>query len=459
MALIHQDILELVGNTPMVEVKSFNVSPSRLLLKLESQNPGGSIKDRIGISMIEGAERDGKIKPGDTLIEATAGNTGLGLALVALRKGYKLLLVVPDKMSQEKIFHLKAMGVEIVMTRSDVEKGHPEYYQDYALRLSKEIPNSFYINQFDNPHNPRAHETTTGPEIMEQTGGAVDAVVVGVGSAGTIGGLTRYFLKVKPSVEIVLADPEGSILKDYSLTGQYTSAGSWAVEGIGEDFVPKQFDKTLVKHAYSISDKEAFELARTLLRQEGIFAGSSTGVLLGAALRYAKEVKEPKTIVTFACDTGSKYLSKMYNDYWLIDNGYLERPRYGDLRDVIARSALDRSVVTVGPDDTLNQALYRMRIYSISQLPVVRDTKVVGLLDEYDVMVALEKEGAEAFQHPVSRFMSTNLITLQPQASFHELAEILKQGYTAIIVDQERFYGLITKIDYINYLRLKEVHR
>lgn len=458
MAMIYRDILELVGKTPMLEVRCFDTGPCRLLIKLESQNPGGSIKDRIGISMIEGAEREGRIKPGDTLIEATAGNTGLGLALAALRKGYKLLLVVPDKMSQEKIFHLRAMGVEIVMTRSDVEKGHPEYYQDLALRLSREIPNSFFVNQFDNPHNPLAHQTTTGPEILEQTEGQVDAVVVGVGSAGTIGGLTRYFLEHKPGVEIVLADPEGSILTDYVLKGSYGSAGSWAVEGIGEDFVPKQFDKTLVKRAYAVSDREAFELARTLLRKEGIFAGSSTGVLLGAALRYAREQTQPKTIVTFACDTGSKYLSKMYNDYWLMDNGYMERPRYGDLRDVIARSTLDRSVITVTPTDTLNLALYRMRIYSISQLPVVQEgNKVVGLLDEYDTLTALEEHGPQALHMPVSTFMTTQLLTLRPSSSFRKLAEILREGYTAIIVDEERFYGLITKIDYINYLRLKEV--
>lgn len=441
----------------MVEVRCFDVGPCRLLLKLESQNPGGSIKDRIGIAMIEGAEREGKIRPGYTLIEATAGNTGLGLALAALRKGYKLLLVVPDKMSQEKIFHLKAMGAQIVMTRSDVEKGHPEYYQDLALRLSKEIPDSYYVNQFDNPYNPLAHETTTAPEIFEQTEGQVDAVVVGVGSAGTIGGLTRYFLRVKPQVEIVLADPEGSVLKEYVERGTWDHVGSWAVEGIGEDFVPKQFDPRLVKRAYSIPDREAFELARTLLRKEGIFAGSSTGVLIGAAIRYARESAVPKTIVTFACDTGAKYLSKMYNDYWMIDNGYLDRPRYGDLRDVIARSALEREVVSVGPEDTLNQALYRMRIYGISQLPVLEGQRVVGILDEYDVLVALERDGTSAFQHRVRDYMTSSLITLAPQAPFSELARILKEGYTAIIADETAFYGLITKIDYINYLRLKEI--
>lgn len=291
-------------------------------MKLESQNPGGSIKDRIGLSMIEAAEKEGKIKPGDTLIEATAGNTGLGLALVAAQKGYNLILVIPDKMSREKIMHLKALGVEIVHTRSDVGKGHPEYYQDLALKLSKEIPNSYYIDQFNNSSNPRAHETTTGPEIWEQMEHDVDAIVVGVGSAGTIGGLTRYFSKVKPEMEIVVADPEGSVLKDYIQTGTTGDAGSWLVEGIGEDFVPSQCDFSLVKKAYSISDSEAFATARRLLQNEGILAGSSTGVLLAAAVKFAREQSSPKKIVTFACDTGNKYLTKMYNDGWMEEHGF-----------------------------------------------------------------------------------------------------------------------------------------
>jgi cystathionine beta-synthase len=323
--MIYNNILELIGNTPIVEIKSFDTGKSRLFLKLEYQNPGGSIKDRIGLSMIEAAEKSGKIRKGFTLIEATAGNTGIGLALVAALKGYRLILVIPDKMSQEKVDHLKAMGVEIVMTRSDVEKGHPEYYQDYAFRLSQEIPDSFYINQFNNPANPLAHETSTAPEIWEQMEHDVDAIVLGVGSAGTIGGLTRFFEKEKKEMELVLADPEGSILTDYFYTGKLGNAGSWLVEGIGEDFVPAQCDLSMVKSAYTIPDKEAFLTARKLLLDEGIFAGSSTGVLVAAAVKYAREQQESKKIVTFACDTGNKYLSKMYNQDWMIEKGFIEK--------------------------------------------------------------------------------------------------------------------------------------
>ena len=318
---VPDSILDLIGNTPMLRVRSFDTGPCALLLKLESQNPGGSIKDRIGRSMIEAAEREGKIGPGSTLVEATAGNTGLGLALVAASKGYRLILVIPDKMSGEKLSHLRALGASIVMTRSDVGKGHPQYYQDLAERIASETPGAYYINQFNNPANPLAHERTTGPEIWEQTGHKLDAVVCGVGSGGTITGLSRYFAAVAPEVEIVLADPEGSVLAEYVRTKKIGKAGSWLVEGIGEDFIPGIADLSRVSRAYSIPDAEAFAAVRALLKQEGILAGSSTGTLLAAALRYCREQTKPKTVVTLVCDTGSKYLSKMYNDFWMADQG------------------------------------------------------------------------------------------------------------------------------------------
>src|SRR5687767_12834511 len=272
-----KSILELIGNTPMVEVRRLDAGPCKLFLKLENQNPGGSIKDRVALAMIEAAERAGKLKPNSLIVEATAGNTGLGLALVASQKGYRLLIVVPDKMSQEKIFHLKAMGAEVVLTRSDVTKGHPEYYQDMAARIAGEMPDAFYINQFANPANPRAHEETTGPEIWEQMEHKVDAVVAGVGTGGTITGLSRYFARVSPQTEMVLADPVGSIVAEFVRTGKVGKAGSWLVEGIGEDFIPSVADLSRVKKAYAISDGEAFLTCRELLKKEGIMAGTSSG--------------------------------------------------------------------------------------------------------------------------------------------------------------------------------------
>jgi cystathionine beta-synthase len=307
----------LIGNTPLIKLNRFDTGVCNLFLKLEDRNPGGSIKDRIALSMITQAEKEGLINPGSTLVEATAGNTGLGLALVAAAKGYRLLLVIPDKMSKEKILHLQSMGAEVIITRSDVNKGHPEYYQDMAERITKETPDSFFVNQFGNPANPLAHETGTGPELFSQLNGKIDAVICGIGSSGTLTGLTHYFLKVKPDVEMIIADPAGSVINDYVTTGTFGKAGSWLVEGIGEDFIPPIADFSLTKKAYTIHDQESFSVARQLLRKEGILAGSSSGTLLAAALHYCREQTVPRNVVTFVCDTGNKYLTKMYNNDWL----------------------------------------------------------------------------------------------------------------------------------------------
>lgn len=316
---VYNNILDTIGNTPVVQLSRLDTGVSSLFLKLENQNPGGSIKDRTGLNMIVQAEKRCDIHPGDLIVEATAGNTGLGLALASRLKGYKLLLVIPDKMSREKINHLNALGVETVITRSDVGKGHPEYYQDLAARIAKER-GGYYINQFENPDNPETHFLTTGPEIWEQMEHKVDAVVVGVGSSGTLSGLTKFFKQVSPQTEFIIADPKGSVLADYiNLNKLRNDAGSWYVEGIGEDFIPKLADFSLVKKAYEVSDEESFSAARLLLREEGILAGSSTGTLLSAALRYCNEQTEPKRVITLACDSGNKYLSKMFNDNWLAE--------------------------------------------------------------------------------------------------------------------------------------------
>ncbi len=448
-------IIDFIGNTPLVEVNCFDVGFCRLFLKLESQNPGGSIKDRIGLSMIEQAEKEGKIKPGDTLVEATAGNTGIGLALAAIVKGYRLILVIPDKMSNEKINHLKAMGVEILITRSDVAKGHPEYYQDYAQRIARETPNSFFINQFNNPANPLAHELTTAPEIWEQTEHQVDAIVVGVGSAGTLKGLTNYFKKIKPDLEIILADPLGSVLVEYVKKNELPPAGSWLVEGIGEDFIPAQFDGTLIKKAYSISDEESFAAARTLLRKEGILAGSSSGTLISAAVKYAQEQCQPKNIVTFVCDSGNKYLTKMFNDFWMADQGFIRNEHQGNIEDLVTRKYSERTVITVKPEDTLLLAHSKMRMYDISQIPVVAADDVIGIIDEWDILTAVENGDEAIFNQPVKDYMSKDIIFVSSNDELSEVIAILKQGFLVIVKKTNRFYGLITKMDYINYLRKK----
>ncbi len=449
-------ILELIGTTPLVPITQVETGCCELFIKLETQNPTGSIKDRMALAMVEAAESNGSLVPGGTIVEATAGNTGLGLALVAAAKGYQLILVIPDKMSQEKILHLRALGAKIIITRSDVTKGHPEYYQDLAASVAAETSGSVYMNQFANPANPLAHETTTGPEIWEQMEHRVDAVVVGVGSSGTLTGLSRYFARVAPGCEIVLADPQGSVLSQFIREHKIGSAGSWLVEGIGEDFLPEIADFSRVKTAYTITDQESFAAARQLLRREGIFGGSSTGTLFAAALRFCQEQTEPKRVVTFACDSGSKYLSKMYNDVWMADQGFIRRRQYGDLRDVISRRYQDGTVVAVGPTDSLLTAFNRMRIADVSQVPVLDREHLVGILDESDLLVRVQDGGA-SFTDEVKTAMTDRLVTLQPNASLDEVRAILDTGEVAIVLDGNEFAGLITRIDVLNYLRRKVV--
>ncbi|MCM2356316.1 MAG: pyridoxal-phosphate dependent enzyme, partial [Arenimonas sp.] len=424
----HQNVLELIGNTPMVKAQHLDTGLCELYLKLECMNPGGSIKDRIGLKMIEAAEARGDLKPGATIVEGTAGNTGIGLALVAQQKGYKLLLVVPDKMSREKIFNLRAMGAEVVLTRSDVAKGHPDYYQDMAARIARETPGAYFINQFGNPDNPAAHEQGTGPEIWAQMDQDMDAIVFGCGSSGTMTGLSRFFAKAAPHVELVLADPVGSILTQYINEGVLsTKSGSWMVEGIGEDFLPDISDFSRVKKAYAISDKESFLAGRELLVKEGVLGGSSSGTLLAAALKYCKEQTTPKKVVVFVCDTGNKYLSKMYNDYWMLDNGFIERPQHGDLRDLILRPYAQRDTVVVGPNDTLHVAYQRMKMYDVSQLPVMDGEKIVGIVDESDVL--LHVYGNEArFRDSVASAMAGQLNVLEVTSPMESLLPVFERG-------------------------------
>lgn len=465
---VFNSVIEMIGRTPMLELgRMFAKGPGnpagcRVFAKLEMMNPAGSIKDRIGLSMIEGAEKSGRLNPGGTppptIVEATAGNTGLGLALVAGQKGYRLKVVVPDKMSQEKIQHLRAMGAEVVLARSDVQKGHPEYYQEVAARLARETPNSVFINQFSNPDNTLAHYQTTGPEIWEQLGGRVDALIAGVGSGGTLTGIGKFLREKNPGVKLVLADPMGSMLHPLVNEGKHVQAGTWLVEGMGEDFVPDICDIDLADEAVPVTDAEAFHAARELLKAEGVLAGSSTGCLLHAARVYASKQKSPMNIVTFACDTGAKYLSKMFNDFWMIDNGFIQRERSSDLRDLIARRHDTREDYTLDETDPVKLAIKRMGMYGVSQMVVMdpRD-KVAGIIDEGDILLAVTHDPG-AFDRPVSDYMTRRLETIKPSAPVSELMPIFRADRVAIVVDDAgAFHGLITKLDLINYLRAKLV--
>ena len=450
-------LLDLIGRTPMVEVTKIDTGPCRLFLKLESQNPGGSIKDRIALSMIDAAEREGFLKPGGTIVEATAGNTGLALTLVGQAKGYKVLLVIPDKMSKEKIQHLRAMGADVRLTRSDVPHGHPEYYTDMAERLAQQIPGGFYVNQFANDANSEAHFKTTGPEIWEQMDGEVDALVAGIGSGGTITGIARFLKSVGSNAKIILADPVGSTLAGIVNDGAPGPEGSYTVEGIGQNFVPDTADINLIDKAYSIPDTESVATVRELLLKEGVLAGSSSGTLIAAALRWCREQTEPKRVVTFVCDTGAKYLSKVYNDAWLVEQGLGERELHGDLSDLITRKYANGDVVVIGPDDTLDTAFKRMKGADVSQLPVIQDGRLIGILDESDIVHIMNTDEItrkERFAKPVRSAMTRDLDTVQVGENLDALIPLFDRDRVAIVLDGEAFVGLITRTDLINHLSL-----
>ena len=452
---IKDSLLDLIGGTPILQLKSLDTGPCNLYVKMESNNPGGSIKDRVGLAIIEEAEKSGELQQGGTIIEATAGNTGIGLALVAALKGYKIILVIPDKMSREKILHLEGLGAEIILTRSDVPEGHPEYYQDVARKLASETPGSFLANQFSNPANPMAHRTSTAPEMWDQMEGKIDAVVAGVGSGGTLTGLAEFFKAKDPSICMVAADPEGSIVADAVLKGNYAyDGGSWLVEGVGEDFIPDNFNTSLMDDAETVSDKEAFEVLQIILKEEGILGGSSSGTLVAAAAKWCRKQTEPKNVVTFICDTGNKYLSKAFNKSWLHDNNLLELEKFGDLRDLINRRADKGAMITVSPGETLLVAYNRMRASDISQIPVMDEGKLLGVMDEEDLLFTVSQD-PDKFSDNVSLHMIDKLDTLQFDATKDELLTILSEGKVAIIFDKEIFIGFVTKVDLINFYRNK----
>ncbi|MCW5588796.1 MAG: pyridoxal-phosphate dependent enzyme [Legionellales bacterium] len=452
---IYQNTLDMIGNTPILKLNQLNTGCCELFLKLEYYNPGGSIKDRIALRMIEKAEQSGALKTGGTIIEATAGNTGLGLALVARLKGYKLLIVMPDKMGKEKIIHLRAMGAEVITTRSDVEKGHPDYYQDLAASIAARTPNSFYINQFANPENPLTHEESTAPELWKQLDHRVDAVVYGMGSTGTFTGIARFLKKHAPKAEMILADPEGSVLASLVNSGIASQPGRWLVEGIGEDFVPDICDLNLVTKAYTITDRESFLAGRELLSLEGVLAGSSTGTHLAAALKYCREQTKPKRVVTFACDTGNKYLSKMFDDEWLWNQGFIERDSYGDLRDIIARPYHKHATTTIGPEEPILTAHKHMMTYGISQLPIMDNKNFLGLICEADILQAVYS--GHPFSTPAKEIMMRDFGIAPHTTSIDVLLPMFNHYQAIVIMDNHQFLGLITAIDLINHLRRQQL--
>jgi cystathionine beta-synthase len=445
----YESILDLVGNTPLVRLQKVaaGLKPT-ILAKLEQLNPGGSVKDRIGLTMIEEAERTGQLKPGGTIIEPTSGNTGHGLAMVAAIKGYKMIFVMPDKMSAEKVSLLKAYGADVVVCPTNVERESPQSYYSVADRLARETPGAYQPNQYFNPRNPEAHYRTTGPEIWEQTDGGVNYFVAGMGTGGTISGVAKYLKERKPTVQIVGADPEGSLYSG--------PIAPYKVEGVGEDFMPGTMDISLVDRIIQVTDKQSFILTRRLAREEGILVGGSSGMALHAALEVAREGGPDDVIVVLFPDTGRNYLSKFFNDEWMRQNGYLARLGAVRIREVLA--AHPRGVpqlVTVAPDKSVGEAIDLMQRYGISQLPVVEDSNgrgVVGTLQERTLLDRVYRDPS-VVTTAVSGAMDAPLSEVPIDSSLDDAFEPLLRGEQAVlVVDQGKPLAVITRADLLEFV-------
>ncbi len=439
-------ILQAVGRTPLVKLNRLSEGlQARIAIKVEAMNPGGSVKDRVAMSMIVEAERRGLLRPGGTIIEATAGNTGVGLAMVGAVKGYRCIFVLPDKMSNEKIALLKAYGAEVVITPTNVPPDSPESYNGVADRLAREIPGAWRPNQFGNMANPEIHYRATGPEIWDQTNGQITVFVSAVGTGGTLSGVARYLKEMNPDIRIIGADPEGSVL----------SGGApkpWKVEGIGEDFVPRTFDSKYVDEWIRIGDAESFQTARLLARREGLLLGGSTGTNLAAALKYAQRLGPEHLVVVIGCDTGRNYLSKFFDDRWLTENklNYVEPPSksIGDL----LRKRGPRELVKVAPDATAAQAIEILESKGISQLPVIApDGKPVGSVQEVTLARVLH-DGRDPAQVKIGDIMARPLPTLDVHTHLDEAYRLLLAGYTGVLAtQQELVVDIVTRIDLIHY--------
>jgi len=441
-----QSVLEAIGRTPLIRLsKVIDGLPVTMLAKVECLNPGGSVKDRIGLAMIDDAERRGLLKPGGTIIEATAGNTGVGLALVAASKGYRCIFVMPDKMSEDKVNLLKAYGAEVVITPTSVPPDSPESYNGVAERLAREIPGAFRPNQFANPKNPEAHYSTTGPEIWHDTAGQVDVFVAGMGTGGTISGVGRYLKERKPDVLVVGADPQGSILSG-------DSPKSYRVEGIGEDFIPATFNRQVVDDMVRVSDAESFAMARRLAREEGLLVGGSAGTAVAAAVKYARRLEPGKLVVVLLPDTGRNYLSKIFSERWMQENGYLDyAPRRATAGEVLAGKHGMPAMIAIDPSEKAIAAVQAMEEHGISQLPVIADGHVAGSLNEV-TLVKLLHDGVDLREKPVCEVMGKPLPQVDESTDISEPYRLLLAGHGGVVVTRHGIaYGFLARIDLVNF--------
>lgn len=453
---IHDTILTTIGWTPLVRLNRVTrgVQPT-VLAKVEFFNPGGSVKDRIGPAIIAEAEQSGRLKPGGVIVEATSGNTGVGLAIAAAIKGYKCIFVMPDKMSDEKIRLLRAFGARVVITPTAVEPEDPRSYYSVANRLVAETPNAILANQYHNPVNPHSHYQLTGPELWQQTGGRIDVFVAGMGTGGTISGVGRYLKEQNPAVKIVGVDPIGSILHDLFQTGQTVPAQGYKVEGIGEDFLPSTLDLSVIDETVQVNDKESFLMTRRLVREEGIFCGGSSGTAVAGALRYIEEhdLGPKTTVVVVLPDSGSRYLSKVFNDDWMRENRFLESA-WVEVRAADVLAAKPSPVLyTAQPSDRQLDVIGIMKEHNISQVPVVADGHLVGIVTEVELLNHMLSAGhTHEAAETIESIMRPQVTTIPPDTSLEALLSVFSTHQVAIVVEAEQPVGIITKIDLLDFL-------
>ena len=450
----YNNILDAIGRTPLIRLNRLSRGiKAQVYAKCDYLNPGGSVKDRIGISMIEDAEKRGALKPGGTIIEGTSGNTGMGLALAAIIKGYKAIFTINDKQSKEKIDLLKAMGAEVIVCPTAVAPEDPRSYTSVARKLASEIPNSFYANQYDNTANPAAHFATTGPEIWEDSEGRITHFIAGMGTGGTITGIGRYLKKQNPDVKVIGVDPVGSILREFFYKGTAGKAETYKVEGIGEDFLPKALDFSVIDDIVQVNDKDSFVWARKLARMEAIFAGGSAGTAIAGAMQVLPSLTESDFVVIVIPDTGMRYLSKIYNDEWMRDNRYFESGLPLTAADIVqAKSAMGqpRELVKLAPSDSLGEALDRMQANDFSQLPVFEDDTPVGALYEDDIL-DLTLQGKDFKKLVVREAMREAFPVLPPSAVIDQITSCITRDCPAVFIDLgEHRYEILTKYDLIH---------
>ncbi|MCA9984965.1 MAG: cystathionine beta-synthase [Anaerolineales bacterium] len=454
---VHQSIMETIGNTPLVRLNSVASDVRcQMLAKVEFFNPGGSVKDRIGPAIIEDAERRGVLKPGGTIVESTSGNTGVGLAIAAAAKGYKCIFVMPDKMSQEKILLLRAFGARVVVTPTAVEPEDPRSYYSVAKRLVEETPGAILANQYHNPVNPQAHFETTGPEIWAQTAGKVTHFVAGMGTGGTISGTGRFLKSQNPRVKVVGVDPIGSILYELHRSGRYTTAESYKVEGIGEDFLPSTTDMSVVDTIVQVNDRESFMMTRRLVREEGIFCGGSCGAAVAGALKYARErnLGPDDIVVVILPDSGSRYLSKVFDDDWMRENGFLESSWVDHRAQDILADRDPAQVLTARKDDALTAVVAMFKKNGISQMPVVdEDGSLVGMVREIDLLKhLLEADHAHTRDETIADMVDRNVTVVRPSTPLETLMSIFSNERFVVVSSGEQIQGILTQIDILDFL-------